>query len=123
MKIATIIVRILLGVLFAVLGSNPFLHFIPMPPMSGPAGDFIGAMNVTGYLMGVGACQVIGGVLLIVGRFVPLGLVFIGPVIVNIVLYHICMDHSGIGLAAVVSILFLFLLWAYRSAFTPLFRP
>ena len=123
MKVAIIIVRILLGLLFVILGSNPFLHFIPMPPMSGPSGDFIGAMNATGYLLGVGACEVIGGVLLVIGRFVPLGLTFLGPIIVNIVLYHICMDRSGLGLAAVTSILFLFLLWAYRSAFAPLFRP
>jgi len=120
MKIVTIIVRILLGLLFAVLGSNAFLHFIPMPSMSGPPGEFIGSMAATGYLQAVAAFQVVGGILLVIGRFVPLGLTLLGPVIVNIVFYHIFMDRTGLGMAAVVSILSLFLLWRYRSAFASL---
>jgi putative oxidoreductase len=56
MKIATIIARPLLGLVFAVFGSNVFLHFIKMPPMTGPAGDFMTAMYVTGYLYVVGGC-------------------------------------------------------------------
>jgi putative oxidoreductase len=55
MKIATIIARILLGLVFTVFGSNAFLHFIPMPPMSGPSGDFITAMYTTHYLYVVAA--------------------------------------------------------------------
>jgi uncharacterized membrane protein YphA (DoxX/SURF4 family) len=122
MKILTIIVRVLLGLLFAVFGSNAFLHFIPMPPMSGPSGEFLGAMAATGYLQAVAAFQVAGGVLLLIGRFVPLGLTLLGPVIVNIVFYHIFMDHSGLGMAAVVSLLWLFLLWRYRDSFAGLLR-
>ena len=59
MKILTLILRVLLGLMFVVFGSNAFLHFIPMPPMSGPSGDFIMAMAKTGYLYAIGACQVI----------------------------------------------------------------
>src|SRR6476660_5509883 len=109
MKVLTIIARLLLGLLFAVFGSNAFLHFLPMPPMSGPSGEFFGSMHVTGYLYAVALCQVIGGLLLIVGRFVPLGLTLLGPIVVNILLYHIFMDRSGLPMALVVCVFFLFL--------------
>jgi uncharacterized membrane protein YphA (DoxX/SURF4 family) len=117
MKIATIIVRSLLGLVFVVFGSNVFLHFITMPPMSGPAGDFMTAMFSTGYLYVVGACQVIGGLILLSGRFTPLGLTLLGPVIVNILCFHIFMNHQGLPLALVVAALALFLLWRNKSAF------
>jgi uncharacterized membrane protein YphA (DoxX/SURF4 family) len=122
MKVLTIIARLLLGLLFAVLCSNAFLHFIPMKPMPGHAGEFIGAMNATGYLQAVAAFQVIGGLILIVGRFVPLGLTLLGPIIVNILLYHIFMDRTGIPFALVVCAIFLFLVWRYRNSFIPLLQ-
>ena len=123
MKIATIIVRVLLGLLFVVFGSNAFLQFMPMPPMEGPSGQFIGSMYVTGYLKVIAAFQVIGGALLLLGRYVPLGLTLLGPVIVNIVLYHIFMDRAGLLMAVVISALSLFLLWSYRAAFSAVLRP
>ena len=94
MKIATIIARILLGLVFTAFGSNAFLHFIKMPPMSGPSGDFITAMYTTHYLYVVAGCQVLGGLILLIGRYVPLGLTLLGPVIVNILCFHIFMNHQ-----------------------------
>src|SRR5437660_12340915 len=88
MKIAAIIARVLLGLMFVVFGANIFLHFIPMPPLPPtPAGDFSKALMESHYILVVGALQVIGGALLMLGRFVPLGLTLLGPVIVNIVLF------------------------------------
>jgi len=123
MKIATIIARILLGLVFAVFGSNAFLHFMPMPPMPGPAGAFLGAMNETGYLYVVAGCQVLGGLILLIGRYVPAGLTLLGPVIVNILCFHIFMNHEGWQIASVVAALALFLLWRYRANFAGLLRP
>lgn len=120
MNVVTIIARLLLGLLFAVFGSNAFLHFLPMPPMTGHPGEFIGAMNATGYLQAVAAFQVIGGLILIVGRFVPLGLTLLGPIVVNILFFHIFLDRTGIPMALVVAAIFLFLVWRYRSSFIPL---
>ena len=74
MKYAVIIVRVLLGLMFAVFGSNAFLHFIPMPPMQGLPGQFIGALFSSGYIYAIAGVQVVGGLLLLIGRFVPLGL-------------------------------------------------
>jgi len=124
MKILTIIVRLLLGLMFVVFGSNAFLHFMPMPPLPDtPAGNFISAMVASHYIYGVAIFQVLGGLLLVIGRYVPLGLTLLGPVIVNIDLYHIFMDRIGLGMAAIVSLLALFLLWRYRDAFAGLLRP
>ena len=124
MKYVIIIARVLLGLVFAVFGSNAFLHFIPMPPMQGPAGAFIGALVSSGLIYAIAALQVVGGLLLLIGRrFVPLGLTLLGPVIVNIMLYHIFLDPSGLPMACVISILALFLLWVYRYKFPAIFQP
>lgn len=122
MKIVTIIVRVLLGLVFSVFGSNAFLHFIPMPPMSGHPGEFMGSMQATGYLSAVAAFQVIGGLLLLTGRFAPLGLTLLGPIILNILLFHIFMDRNGMPTALVICFLSLFLLWQYRVAFAGLVK-
>jgi putative oxidoreductase len=124
MKYAIIIVRVLLGLMFAVFGSNAFLHFIPMPQIPGQAGAFMGALIGSGYIYPIAALQVLGGLLLLIGsRCTPLGLTLLGPVIVNIVLYHIFLDRSGLAMAAVVAILALFLLWVYRFKFPAIFQP
>ncbi|HEY8649754.1 MAG TPA: hypothetical protein VIL70_02450 [Chthoniobacterales bacterium] len=123
MKYAIIIARVLLGLVFAVFGSNAFLHFIPMPPMQGQAGAFIGALVSSGYIYVIALLQVVGGLLLLIGaRFVPLGLTLLGPVIVNIMLYHIFLDQSGLAMACIISILALFLLWVYRYKFPAIFQ-
>src|SRR5438552_19182580 len=92
MKYAVIIVRVLLGLMFAVFGSNAFLHFIPMPPMQGLPGQFIGVLFTSGYIYAIAGVKVGVGLLLLIGRFVPLGLTLLGLVIVNIMLYHIFLD-------------------------------
>ena len=123
MKIATIIVRVLLGLVFVVFGSNIFLHFIPMPPPPATlAGDFSKALMQSHYIYVVGLLQVIGGLLLLIGRYVPLGLTLLGPVIANILLFHIFLDRSGLPLAIIVAVLALFLLWRYRTNFAGLVR-
>jgi len=123
MNILTVIIRVLLGLMLVVFGSNAFLHFIPMPPLPPTtAGNFISALMVSHYIDAVALFEIVGGALLVVGRFVPLGLTLLGPVIVNIVLFHIFLDRSGLGMAAIVSALSLFLLWRYRAAFAGLLR-
>jgi putative oxidoreductase len=123
MKITTIIARSLLGLVFVVFGANKFLHFLPMPPMQGPGAQFMGAMFETHYLYVVATCEVIGGLLLLTGRYAPLGLTFVGPVVVNILSFHIFMEPSGLPIASVVAALSLFLLWSYRDHFADLVKP
>jgi len=121
MRIVTVIARSLLGLIFVVFGSNMFLHFIPMPPPpEGPARDFMTALFVSRYLYIVGALQVVGGLLLFTGRWTPLGLTLVGPVIVNIVCFHALMAPAGLPMAITVSALAVFLLWRHRENFAGL---
>ncbi len=122
MKILTLIARLLLGLIFVVFGLNGFLNFLNMGPMpTGLAGQFLGALSLSHYYWVVAALQVAGGVLLLVGRFVPLALVLLGPVIVNIVLYHVFLNPSGVALAIVVVILWLIVFYGYRQYFSGIF--
>jgi hypothetical protein len=70
----------------------------------------------------VGALQVVGGILCLVGRFVPLGLTLLGPVIVNILLFHILLEPSGLPMAIGVSVLALIVLWHHRASFAGLVK-
>ena len=124
MKYVIVIVRVLLGLVFVVFGSNAFLKFMPMPELQGQAGAFITALIGSGYMYVIAVLQVLGGLCLLLGaRFVPLGLTLLGPIIVNIVLYHVFLDPSGMPTALVISALALFLLWVYRFKFPAIFQP
>ncbi|HTB98909.1 MAG TPA: DoxX family protein [Terracidiphilus sp.] len=123
MKIVTIIARILLALLFLVSGLDKLFHFFPAQPLPpGAAGEFVGALTSTKYLMFVGLCETVGGILLIVNRFVPLGLTILGPVIVNILLSGLLMDHRGIVPGLVVTLLWFVVFWRVRSAFAGIFE-
>lgn len=122
MKIAALIARILLGLLFSVFGLNGFLHFIPTGPLpTGLAGQFGGALMQSHYFVVVSALQLAGGVLLLLNRFVPLALTLLGPVIVNILLYHLLMDPKGIGPAVVVTVLWAIVAMRVRKYFSGIF--
>jgi len=117
MKIASLVARILLGLLFTVFGLNGFLHFIPSSPPSGLAGQYVGALYVSHYLVVVFLLQLIGGLLLLVNRFVPLALVLLGPVIVNILLFHAFLAPNGLPMALIAAILWLVVFAGVRKAF------
>lgn len=106
MKIVFHIARTLLGLLFLVFGLNGFLHFIPIPPPAGPiAAQFMGALFLSHYLIVVSFLEIVGGALLLVNRFVSLGLILLGPILVNIILFHTLMAPEGLPLAGVATIL------------------
>jgi hypothetical protein len=121
MKITVTISRILLGLMFAVFGANGFLHFIPMPPPSGLAGQYMGALFLSHYLVVVFLLQLVGGLLLLANRYVPLALVLLGPVIVNIVLFHSFLAPEGLPMALVAAVLWLVVFAGHRKAFEGLF--
>ena len=124
MKILTIIARILLGLVFVVFGSNAFLRFLPMPPLpQGVTGEYLHAFFASGYVYVIGGFQVVGGLLLLIGRFVPLGLTILGAIIVNIWAFHLLMAPEGLPPAVVVTVLELFLVWSYRDRFAGILRP
>ncbi len=122
MKIVNLVARLLLGLIFVVFGLNGFLNFLNMGPMpSGLAGQFIIALAASHYLWVIAGLQVVGGVLLLVNRFVPLALVLLGPVIVNILLYHVFLNRSGAQLAILGTILWFIVFYGHRQYFSGIF--
>jgi putative oxidoreductase len=122
MKIAALIARILLGLIFVIFGLNGFLHFIPMGPMpTGLAGQFAVVLMQSHYAQVVSGFQLACGLLLQVNRYVPLALAILGPVIVNIFLFHLLMAPSGLPLAIVVMILWGIVAFYLRQNFSALF--
>jgi len=121
MKIAVIVVRLLLGAVFVVFGLNGFLNFIEAPPMEGQAGAFVGALVATKYIYAIKILEIAGGLMLLLGRFVPLGMVVLGPIIVNIFLFHALMAPEGLPVASVILLLGAFLIWAHKKTFMPIF--
>ena len=124
MKILTIIARVLLGLIFVFFGSNGLLHFLPMPPLpQGVAGEYLHSFFASGYVYVISVFQLIAGLLLLIGKFVPLGLTILGAIIVNIWAFHLLMAPAGLPPAVVVTVLELFLVWSYRDRFAGILRP
>ena len=122
MKIVILIARLLLGLTFVVFGLNGFLNFLNLGPMpTGLAGQFMGALFASHYYWVVAALQIAGGLLLLVNRFVPLALVLLGPVIVNILCYHLFLNHAGAPPAIVVTVLWFIIFYRHRQYFAGIF--
>ena len=122
MKTVATIARYLLGLMFLVFGSNMFLKFIPMGPLpAGLAGQFTAALFAAHYFTVVGAVMVVSGLLLLVNRYVGLGLTLLGPVLFNILTYHLLLNPSGIGMGAFATLLWLLVAWEHRVVFARLF--
>ena len=122
MKIIAIIARFLLGFIFLVFALNGFLHFIPASLPSGTAGQFVGALFVSHYLVVVFLLQLVAAVLLLINRYVPLALTLLAPIIVNILLFHLLMALNGLPLALVVTVLWIVVYLSVRSAFAGLWQ-
>ncbi len=122
MKVLIVVARLLLGLVFVFFGLNGFLHFLPQPPMPEAAQAFFTGMAASKYLLPLlFGTQVVGGALLCLGS-VPFGLLILAPVIVNILGFHLFVEPSGLPLAIIVAAIALFLAWAHRAAYRPLFR-
>lgn len=118
---AATVTRILLGLVFFVFGLNGFFHFLPMPPLEGKAGDFMGALAASGFMFPlIKGTEVIAGAALLSNRFVPLALTIVAPVIVNIAAFHFVLAPTNLGIVFFLLGAELFLAWTYRRSFAPL---
>jgi putative oxidoreductase len=104
------------------MGLNGFLNFIPLPPPGVVAGRLMGALYVSHYVGVILAFQIIGGLLLLVSRYVPLALAILAPVIVNILTFHVLMAPSGLPMVLLVAILWTAIFIEVRPAFSGLFQ-
>ena len=118
MKHAILGARLLLGINFIVFGVNPWLKLLPLPELNEAATAFFGAMAASYLLTFVKITEIAGGLLLLIGRFVPFALIILAPVVLNILFFHVFLDTTGIFLSLVIVALEVFLAWAYRDSFT-----
>ena len=124
MKYLYLFCRILLGLMFVVFGANILHPFMPMqpPPAGSPAAQFMGVMFSTGWMHHIGFFQVLGGLLVLIGGTLPLGLCILGPIIVNILIFHtVIMGGQGIGPGLFATVLEIILIYGYRANFAGIF--
>ena len=121
MKIAVLVARILLGLVFVIFGFDKIVPFIPAKLPPGDAGTLAGLMMAHKWMLFYGVVETASGLMLISGRFVPLGLTLLAGLIVNILLFHITLEPSGLPIALVIGLLEAFLVYAYRASFAGIF--
>ncbi len=121
MRIASLIARYLLGLIFLVFGLNGFLHFLPGPIPPGVAGQFLTALIESHYVVVIFLLQLIPGILLLVNFYVPLALTLLAPVIANIFFFHLLMAPSGLPMAILVIVLWSLVFYSMRGAFAGIF--
>ena len=121
MRIASTIARYLLGLMFTVFGLNGFLHFIHQPPPHNPlALQFFGSVMASHFAAFFFAVQVIAGLLLLSGFFVPLALTLLAAVLYNILAFHLTLE-PGIGPGLVACVLWVLVFLQYRGSFRGIF--
>ena len=121
MKIVVVVVRVLLGLPFLIFGLNALHPFMPMPPMSGDSGTFMTIMMHHGWVPFLGVLYITAGILLLAGRYVPVALVILGPILVVILLYHVTLDPKELAVPIVLALLEVFLIYVYWPAFRGIF--
>jgi DoxX. len=124
MKIAMVIVRTLMGLLFLFASITYFFNLITPPPMTGPIKTFNEGLAASGYFFTLlKITELVCGLLLVTGYFVPLAMVILSPIIVNILMVHTFLDRTGLPVAVFLVLANIFLAWYYRERFAGILRP
>jgi len=122
MKLAAIIARYLLGLIFTIIGLNGFLNFIRQPPPPNPlAIQFLVSVSESHFAAFFFAIQVLGGLLLLSGYFVPLALTLLAAELYNILAFHLTLAPASIAPALVASVLWVVVFLQYREGFNGIF--
>ncbi len=123
MKIASTISRYLLGLLFTVFGLNGFLQFIHQPPPANPlALHFLGAVSASHFAAFFFGAQILGGLLLLSGYFVPFALTVLAGELYNILAFHITMAPGEIAPGLLACVLWVLVFLQYRDSFRGIFQ-
>ena len=119
MKNVIVIVRIIMGDIFTLFSLMYFLRLMPAQELQGAAGTFMMGLFSSGYVLNVvKAIELICGIALITGQFVPLATVVIFPITLNIFLYHAFLMPGSVAMSVVLLALNLFLAYAYKEKYT-----
>lgn len=125
MKYVILFSRIVLAVAFIVVGLNGFFNFLPAGPYDPgtPPQNFLDTLAQSHWLTFISVFQIAGGVLLLIGGSAPLGLVILGGILLNIIAFHFFLDGgNNLGPAVFLSVLELYLIYAYRNNFKSIFN-
>ncbi len=115
--------RLILGLIYFVFGLNGFLNFLPQPPMPEAAGAFAGAMAATGYFFPVlKATEVLGGLALLTGLYVPLALIVLAPITLQIVLFHTFLAPEGMFIQVAMLLIHLSLGYLYLNSYREILK-
>ena len=122
MKIATIIVRVLIGLFLVMSSVTYFLNVAPPPPeMAGKTKTFFDGLAASGYILPVAKVfELLCGLAFVAGRFVALAIVLIAPIMVNILLINALHLPTGLPIAAPLFLGILFLAYTEREKYKPL---
>lgn len=122
MKIAVIIVRVLMGLMFLFASIAFFFKLIPQPELAGPMKLFNEGLAASGYFMPfLKAVELIAGLLLVAGLFIPLTAIVIFPITIHIFLVHVFLAPEGIPIAIFMLAGNLFIAWYHRKSYAALF--
>ena len=113
-------IRILFGIFCLIFGLNKFLNFMPFPLIEGDGGTLMGIYSTSGFFYLIGVLEALGGLALLVNKYVPLALTFLIAIMFNALVFHLLHHMAGIGGAALGLILGLILVYAYKERFTSL---
>ncbi len=122
MRIATIIVRILLGALYTFSAIMVLFNLAPQPELEeGDVKTFMEGLMAAHYLFPlIKVTELVCGIALIIGIFAPLATVIIFPVSLNILLFHAIVEKGDIGASIFIVLANLFLAYAYREKYKPM---
>lgn len=123
MKKSVLVARIILGLIFFVFGLNGFFNFIPVPPnMPEKLMAFMNGLMASGYFFPLlKGTEVVCGLLLLIGAFVPLALIVLAPIILNIIMVHTVLDTSGLPVAIIIAALEIYLAF-FAEPYAPIVK-
>ncbi len=119
----TLALRVLLGLFLLIFGLNKFLNFLPPFPMEGDFGVLMGVLFSSGFLSLIGVLEVLAGLALLAGKFVPLALIFSTAIMFCAAVFHLLLDPANVGGAVVGLLLSLILVYAFKPRFLSVVSP
>lgn len=122
-EIIHITVRVSFSFVLILFGLNHFFYFLPDPGYGAEAQALVRAFRNSGYIFyAVGAVQIAFGITLLINQYIPLGLLLFTPILVNVLLFHLCVDIVGLPKTLPILLLYTYYIFRYKSLFSSLFK-